>query len=96
VAIWQQLFMAFIAAVFAKEAMLGVLNALYMRSGGIFESSFSKTTETAANLGSVITEAISKPEALVFIFAVSFTVPCVIAMASTLYSMCRRCLFEGV
>jgi ferrous iron transport protein B len=78
-----QLFMAFIAAAFAKEAVLGVLNALYMGSGSVFESSFSKTTETAGNFGTVIAEAISKPEALAFIFAVSFTVPCVMAMAST-------------
>jgi ferrous iron transport protein B len=78
-----QLFMAFIAAAFAKEAVLGVLNALYMGSGGVFESTFSKSAETAENFGAVITEAISKPEALAFIFAVSFTVPCVMAMAST-------------
>jgi ferrous iron transport protein B len=78
-----QLFIAFISAAFAKEAVLGVLNALYMGSGGVFESSFSKSTETAENFGAVITEAISKPEALAFIFAVSFTVPCVMAMAST-------------
>jgi ferrous iron transport protein B len=78
-----QLFIAFISAAFAKEAVLGVLNALYMGSGGIFESSFSKSTETAANFGAVISEAISKPEALAFIFAVSFTVPCLVAMAST-------------
>jgi ferrous iron transport protein B len=78
-----QLFIAFISAAFAKEAVLGVLNALYMGSGGIFESSFSKSTETAENFGAVISEAISKPEALAFIFAVSFTVPCVMAMAST-------------
>ncbi|MDR1147109.1 MAG: ferrous iron transporter B [Spirochaetaceae bacterium] len=78
-----QLFMAFIAAAFAKEAVLGVLGALYMGSGGIFESTFSKSTQTVEGFGAVIADAISKPEALAFIFAVSFTVPCVMAMAST-------------
>jgi ferrous iron transport protein B len=78
-----QLFMAFVAAAFAKEAVLGVLGALYMGSGGVFESTFSKSTETAANFGAVIAEAVSKPEALAFIFAVSFTVPCLMAMAAT-------------
>jgi ferrous iron transport protein B len=78
-----QLFMAFIAAAFAKEAVLGVLNALYMGGGGVFESSFSKSTATADGFGAVMAEAISKPEALAFIFAVSFTVPCIMAMAST-------------
>jgi ferrous iron transport protein B len=78
-----QLFMAFIAAAFAKEAVLGVLNALYMGSGGVFESTFSKSTETAADFGTIIANAVSKPEALAFIFAVSFTVPCIMAMAST-------------
>jgi ferrous iron transport protein B len=78
-----QLFMAFIAAAFAKEAVLGVLGALYMGTGGVFESAFSKSTETAENFGAVIAEAISIPEALAFIFAVSFTVPCLMAMAAT-------------
>jgi ferrous iron transport protein B len=78
-----QLFMAFIAAAFAKEAVLGVLNALYMGSGNIFESAISKSTETAETFGAVIAEAVSKPEALAFIFAVTFTVPCVMAMAAT-------------
>ncbi|MDR2662296.1 MAG: ferrous iron transporter B [Treponema sp.] len=78
-----QLFMAFLAAAFAKEAVLGVLGALYMGSGGVFESSVSKSLETAESFGAVITGAVSKPEALAFIFAVSFTVPCVMAMAST-------------
>jgi ferrous iron transport protein B len=75
--------MAFIAAAFAKEAVLGVLNALYMGSGGVFESTFSKSTATAANFGEVIAGAVSKPEALAFIFAVSFTVPCIMAMTAT-------------
>ncbi|MDR1533112.1 MAG: ferrous iron transport protein B [Clostridiales bacterium] len=78
-----QLFMAFIAAAFAKEAVLGVLSALYLGSGNIFESAVSKSTETAANFGAVLAEAVSKPEALAFIFAVSFTVPCVSALVST-------------
>jgi ferrous iron transport protein B len=78
-----QLFMAFVAAAFAKEAVLGVLNALYMGGGGLFESTFSKSTETAENFGTVISGAISKPEALAFIFAVSFTVPCLMAIAAT-------------
>jgi ferrous iron transport protein B len=78
-----QLFMAFIAVAFAKKAVLGVLRALYLGSGSIFETAVSKSTETAANFGEVIAEAISKPEALAFIFAMSFTVPCVNAMVST-------------
>jgi ferrous iron transport protein B len=78
-----QLFMAFIAAAFAKEAIFGVLNALYMGSGGVFESTFSKSTATAENFNSVIAASVSKPEALAFIFAVSFTVPCLVAMTAT-------------
>ena len=75
--------MAFIAAAFAKEAVLGVINALYMGSGGIFAATFSKSTATSETLGNILTAAISKPEALAFIFAVSFTVPCIMAMAAT-------------
>jgi ferrous iron transport protein B len=80
---WQT-FMAFIAAAFAKEAVLGVINALYMGSGGsIFDSAIAKSTEIHENLADVLAASISKPEALAFIFAVSFTVPCVMAMAAT-------------
>jgi ferrous iron transport protein B len=71
------------AAAFAKEAVLGVINALYMGSGSIFASAFVKSTATSETLGNVLAASISKPEALAFIFAVSFTVPCVMAMAST-------------
>jgi ferrous iron transport protein B len=78
-----QLFMAFIAAAFAKEAVLGVLCTLYLGSGSIFESAVSKSAETVANFGAVLAEAISKPEAMAFIFAMSFTVSCVNAMVST-------------
>jgi ferrous iron transport protein B len=75
--------MAFVAAAFAKEAVLGVLNALYLGAGNIFETAVSKSTETVAGFGAVIAKAILKPEALAFIFAVSFTVPCVNAVVST-------------
>jgi ferrous iron transport protein B len=36
-----------------------------------------------ADLGSVLATSISRPEALALIFAVSFTVPCVVAVAAT-------------
>jgi hypothetical protein len=47
--------------------------------------------EAAGNFGTVIAEAISKAEALMFIFAVSFTVPCMMAMVSALLDV----LHEG-
>jgi ferrous iron transport protein B len=75
--------MAFISAAFAKEGALGVLNALYMGSGNVFENTFSKSIETTEGFSAVIANAISKPEALAFIFAVSFTVPCLMAMSAT-------------
>ncbi|MDR1421163.1 MAG: ferrous iron transport protein B [Treponema sp.] len=79
---WQT-FMAFVAAVVAKEAVLGVLNALYTGSISLFASAVVNEGTVAANLGDVLAASISKPEALAFIFAVTFTVPCVMAVAST-------------
>jgi ferrous iron transport protein B len=81
---WQT-FMAFLAAAVSKEAVLGVLNALYMGGGTVFASTMGAKSQPVAvnNLGEVLSASISRPEALAFIFAVSFTVPCMIAMAST-------------
>ena len=78
---WQT-FMAFIASAISKEAVLGVLNALYAGSGDIFGSTFG-TASTTANLNEILPQAISKAEALAFIFASTFNVPCLVALAAT-------------
>jgi len=79
-------FMGFLSSAFAKEAVLGVLNAVFVGSGTIldatFRSVFSVATDNAV-LSKAMTDVISKPEALAFICACTFNVPCVMALSTT-------------
>lgn len=78
---WQT-FMAFVASALSKEAVLGVLSSLYAGSGSVFASTIG-AAGTADNLSSLLAANISRAEALAFIFATTFNVPCVMALAST-------------
>lgn len=78
---WQT-FMAFVASALSKEAVLGVLSSIYTNSGTVFDSTVG-TAAASSNLGEVLPTVISKAEALAFIFATTFNVPCVMALAST-------------
>lgn len=75
-------FLAFVASMVSKEAVLGVLSAIFAGSGSIFASTVG-TAKADANLASLVTDAISKPEALAFMVAVTFNVPCLMALSST-------------
>ncbi|MBR2677187.1 MAG: ferrous iron transporter B [Solobacterium sp.] len=81
---WQT-FMAFLSSAFAKEAVLGVLNAAFVGQGGLLEATFFSKTAAAdsAALALSMTQTISKPEALAFLFACTFNVPCVMALTTT-------------
>ncbi len=81
---WQT-FLAFLSSAFAKEAVLGVLNAAFAGQGGLLEATFFSKTAAAdsAALAVSMTQTISKPEALAFLFACTFNVPCVMALATT-------------
>ena len=81
---WQT-FMAFLSSAFAKEAVLGVLNAAFVGGSNLLEATFfskSATPDNAALAASMV-QAISKPEALAFLFACTFNVPCVMALSTT-------------
>lgn len=78
---WQT-FMAFVASALSKEAVLGVLSSIYTNSGSVFDSTIG-TAAASGNLGEVLPTVISKAEALAFIFATTFNVPCVMALAAT-------------
>lgn len=78
---WQT-FMAFVASALSKEAVLGVLSSIYTNSGTVFDSTVG-TAAASGNLGDVLPTVISKAEALAFIFATTFNVPCVMALATT-------------
>ncbi|MCD8052142.1 MAG: hypothetical protein LUE89_10760 [Clostridiales bacterium] len=81
---WQT-FMAFIASAFAKEAVLGVLNAVFAGEGSLLSGTFQAKSfgVDSSVLALVMPTVISKAEALAFLFAVSFNVPCVMALSTT-------------
>lgn len=78
---WQS-FLAFISSAISKEAALGVLSSLYAGGGSIFASTLGSATQ-AANIGEILAANISPAQALAFIFAVTFNVPCLMAVTST-------------
>ena len=79
-----QLFVAFIASSIGKEGALGVITALF--TGGNFAGAFNDAMSggaLASNLNEVLLSNVTKPEALAFIFAITFNMPCVVALAAT-------------
>ena len=79
-----QLFVAFIASSVGKEGAVGVISALY--SGGSVGTAFTEAMSggaTAANLNELLLANVTRPEALAFIFAITFNLPCVVALAAT-------------
>ncbi|MCR5592221.1 MAG: ferrous iron transport protein B [Saccharofermentans sp.] len=77
-----QLFMAFVASSIGKEGAVGVLTALYSQSGTIY-GAVNGTNAAVANSTQLLLSNISGPEALAFMFAITFNVPCVVALAAT-------------
>ena len=78
---WQT-FMAFIASSLGKEGALGVLSTIYSGSGTITVGSMQSAV-VAENLNELLLTNISKPEALALIFAMTFNMPCIVALAAT-------------
>ncbi|MCR5107603.1 MAG: ferrous iron transport protein B [Lachnospiraceae bacterium] len=79
-----KLFMAFVASSIGKEGALGVISALF--NGGNFYGAFSDAMSGAAvasDLNDTLISNVTKPEALAFIFAITFNMPCVVALAAT-------------
>ena len=80
-----QLFLAFIASSVGKERAIGVISALY--TGGSYAGAFSAAMSGAsvdnANLSTLLLANVTRPEALAFIFAITFNLPCVVALAAT-------------
>ncbi len=77
-----QLFIAFIASSVGKEGAVGVLGALYSGAGTVY-GAVSGANASVDNINQLITANITGPEALAFIFAVTFNVPCIVALAAT-------------
>ena len=81
---WQT-FMAFISAAFAKEAVLGTLNAVFAGQSNVADVAFNASSlgVDKAALSTIMTQTISKAEALAFMFACTFSVPCLMALSTT-------------
>ncbi|MBD5549864.1 MAG: ferrous iron transport protein B [Lachnospiraceae bacterium] len=77
-----QMFMAFIASAMGKESSLGVMAALFNTSG-IWGAIDGTSAVNTATLGSSLIASISKPEALAFLFAYFFNMPCLSTLAAT-------------
>ncbi len=76
-----QLFMAFIASSVGKEGAVGVLSALFAGTSSVYAA--TNGAAQAANMSEILLANVTKPEALAFIFAITFNVPCVVAVAAT-------------
>ncbi len=80
---WQA-FLAFCASAISKESLLGVLNTLYGTGGNIVSSTFgAKTAGSSADISNILAANFTKAQGLAFIFAISFNMPCVSALAAT-------------
>lgn len=78
---WQT-FVAFVASSLGKEGALGVLSTIYSGTGSITIASM-QSSEVVSNLNELLLANIPKPEALAFIFAITFNMPCIVALAAT-------------
>lgn len=80
---WQA-FLAFCASAISKESLLGVLNTLYGTGGSLVSSTFgAKVAGNAGDISQILSANFTKAEGLAFIFAISFNMPCVSALAAT-------------
>lgn len=80
---WQA-FLAFCASAISKESLLGVLNTLYGAKGNLVSSTFgAKVAGSTSGISDILSANFTKAEGLAFIFAISFNMPCVSALAAT-------------
>lgn len=80
---WQA-FLAFCASAISKESLLGVLNTLYGAGGSLVHSTFgAKAAGSTADITQILAANFTKAQGLAFIFAISFNMPCVSALAAT-------------
>ncbi|MBQ5383254.1 MAG: ferrous iron transport protein B [Treponema sp.] len=77
-----QLFTAFLASSLGKEGAVGVLGTIFSGSGTAIGIG-TAMGEAAANVNELLLANITKPEALAFVFAITFNMPCIVALAAT-------------
>ena len=81
---WQT-FVAWIAATLGKEGALGVLAAVFSNNTVMNAiANMTLATNDNAAIGASLLSTISKPEALAFIFAFYFNMPCLMTLSATI------------
>ena len=77
-----KLFMAFLAGILAKEAVLGALAALFGSASGTMFATVSGAA-AAGFSPAVLATQVPAAEALAFLSALMFNIPCVMVMGAT-------------
>ncbi|MCR4741954.1 MAG: ferrous iron transport protein B [Treponema sp.] len=75
-------FMAFIVSSLGKEGAVGVLSTIFTDHSMITVGS-AVAGGAVANINELLVANVAKPEALAFIFAITFNMPCIVALAAT-------------
>ncbi len=78
-----QMFMAYISSMLTKESLLGVLNALYSNTDMVNAAFNAKSLGMSESMMALLPQVITKPQALGFIMAIVFNVPCTMTVAAT-------------
>ena len=78
-----QMFMAYLSSMLTKESLLGVINALYSNADVAAAAFNAKSVGISEGMAALLPQVISKPQALGFIMAIVFNVPCTMTVAST-------------
>ena len=75
-------FMAFLASSIGKEGAIGVLSTIFTDRSMLTIGS-TVTPNVVANINELLVANVAKPEALALIFAMTFNMPCIVALAAT-------------
>ena len=78
-----QMFMAYISSMLTKESLLGVINALYSNSDMVNAAFNAKSVGMTEGMITLLPQVITKAQALGFIMAIVFNVPCTMTVAAT-------------
>ena len=78
-----QMFMAYISSMVTKESLLGVINALYSNTDMVNAAFNAKSLGMTEGMMSLLPQVINKAQALGFIMAIVFNVPCTMTVAAT-------------
>ena len=78
-----QMFMAYISSMVTKESLLGVINALYSNTDMVNAAFNAKSMGLTEGMMELLPQVINKAQALGFLMAIVFNVPCTMTVAAT-------------